>query len=115
MKVAVIGSRCADVEPNRILQELPEECTCIISGGARGVDAAASRCAREYGFRLEEISPDYDTYGRQAPLVRNKEIVRRADYVLAFWDYRSSGTRNTILECLKQRKRFKIILVTKSV
>ncbi len=115
MKVAVIGSRGADVKPGRIRKELPEECSCIISGGARGVDAAAARCAKEYGLRLEEILPDYVAYGRQAPLVRNKEIVRRADYVLAFWDYRSPGTRNTILECLKQRKRFKIILVTESV
>ena len=111
MIVAVVGSRKAQVSPERIFQALPEGCNCIVTGGAKGVDTAAAQCARQHGLHLIEILPDYARYGRTAPIIRNKRIVRRADYLLAFWDYRAPGTRSAILECLKQRKRFQIIVV----
>ena len=46
MIVAVVGSRKAQVSPERIFQALPEGCSCIVTGGAKGVDTAAAQCAR---------------------------------------------------------------------
>ncbi|MCL2069023.1 MAG: DUF2493 domain-containing protein [Oscillospiraceae bacterium] len=102
MKVAVIGSRNAEnFDMNRIGEYLPEDCTLIISGGAPGVDTAAERYAHEHGIAFHKILPDYDSHGRRAPIVRDTQIVRESQLVLAFWDFRSRGTSFTISECIR--------------
>ena len=100
MKVAVIGSRNLKVDD--LGKYLPEGVTEIVSGGARGVDT----CAREYalanGIKLTEFLPEYDKYGRGAPLRRNITIIEYADLVLAFWDGSSRGTKYVIDNCKKR-------------
>ena len=100
MKVAVIGSRNLKVDD--LGKYLPEGVTEIVSGGARGVDT----CAREYalanGIKLTEFLPEYDKYGRGAPLRRNITIIEYADLVLAFWDGSSHGTKYVIDNCKKR-------------
>ena len=93
MRVAIIGSRTLSPA---VEDYLPPDTTLIVTGGARGVDAAAERCARKRGIALLVLTPDYARYGRRAPLVRNEAVVRAADWVLAFWDGRSQGTAYTI-------------------
>lgn len=106
MLVAVIGSRNAPANAvELIIKELPPYATGIVSGGAQGIDTAAKEAAVRLGLPLIEILPDYETYGKRAPLVRNDAIIDRADMVLAFWDGRSTGTRYVIGECLKHGKR----------
>ncbi len=106
MRVAIIGSRelNIDIRP-AILEHLPASTSEIVSGGAVGVDAVAKEVARELGIPFTEFLPDYDTYGKRAPLVRNDRIVEYADMVLGFWDGRSRGTQYVIGECLKRGKR----------
>ena len=94
MKLAIIGSRNADV-PN-LETYLPEGVTEIVSGGARGVDTIAATYAKENGITLTEFLPDYQRYKRGAPLKRNEQIAEYADRVLAFWDGTSRGTLYTI-------------------
>ncbi len=94
MKIAIIGSRTLSV--NNLGDFIPEECSEIVSGGARGIDSSAAAYARANGLRLTEFLPDYDRYGRGAPLVRNRLIVEYADAVYAFWDGKSRGTKFTI-------------------
>jgi predicted RecB family endonuclease len=77
MKVAVIGSRGLWV-PN-LADYLPADVTEIVSGGARGVDSAAAAFAREHGLKLTEFLPDYASFGRRAPLVRNITIIDYSD------------------------------------
>lgn len=112
MKVAIIGSRDACENAfNMILEQIPVGCSEIISGGARGVDFLAKRAAKELGLKFTCCRPNYKKYGRIAPLVRNNEIVEKADYVLAFWDGCSKGTRHAIICCIKRRKPFRIFLL----
>lgn len=100
MKVAVIGSRNLKVDD--LGKYLPDGVTEIVSGGARGVDT----CAREYALanriKLTEFLPEYDKYGRGAPLRRNITIIEYADLVLAFWDGSSHGTKYVIDNCKKR-------------
>ena len=110
MRVAVIGSReCGDLSVEEILARLPEGCTEIVSGGAIGVDRLAREAARRSGIPLREFLPDYQTFGRQAPLIRDQEIAAYADEILAFWDFRSRGTRYTILQALSKDKPVTIV------
>lgn len=97
MKVAVIGSR--DLYVADIGSHLPAGCTEIVSGGARGVDTCAARYARDLGLKLTVFLPDYESYGKRAPLIRNREIVNYADRVVAFWNGTSHGTQYVINYC----------------
>lgn len=100
MKVAVIGSR--DLHVNDLALYLPENTTEIVSGGARGIDSDARAYAQQNGIRLTEFLPDYQQFGRGAPLKRNLQIIEYADLVLAFWDGQSRGTKYVIDHCRKQ-------------
>ena len=100
MKVAVIGSRGLQV--NHLEDYLPEDTTEIVSGGARGIDTCAKNYALQHGLKLTEFLPEYDKYGRGAPLRRNISIIGHADLVLAFWDGKSRGTKYVIDNCKKQ-------------
>ena len=112
MKVAITGSRslCADFL-STMLENIPIGCSEIISGGAAGADALAAACAEKLGVPLIVIAPDYEKSGRAAPLIRNAEIVEKADYVLVFWDGKSKGSRNVIMSCLKTLKPVKVVPV----
>ena len=108
MKVAVIGSRNLTVED--LGQYLPEETTEIVSGGAKGVDTCAREYARANRLKLTEFLPEYNRYGRGAPLKRNLQIIDYADCVLAFWDGKSSGTKFVIEHCKVQGKPVHVFL-----
>lgn len=97
MRVAIIGSR--NLEVRNLKNYLPRETSVIVSGGARGVDSSARSFATERGIPLMEFLPDYERYGRAAPIRRNIEIIESADLVLAFWDGWSRGTAFVIKEC----------------
>ena len=93
MKTAIIGSRNLEVE---IENYLPSNISLIVSGGARGIDTLAERYADKNGIPKQIFLPDYERYGKIAPLVRNRLIVDNSDSIIAFWDGVSRGTKFTI-------------------
>ena len=107
MRIAVIGSRTINVSD---IGKYIENCDEIVSGGAKGVDSSAAEYAKKAGLKLTVFLPDYSKYGRGAPIVRNKEIVDYADFILAFWDGESKGTHSVIRYAEKTGKPYKIIL-----
>lgn len=114
MRVAVIGSRDASPDAYElIIKNLPHGCSEIVSGGASGIDLLAKKAAKQLGIKYTCLRPNYSRYGRAAPLIRNSEIVDRADCVLAFWDGYSKGTRHALTCCIKRRKPFRIFLLNK--
>ncbi len=108
MKVAVVGSRGLKIEDFGAY--LPKECDEIVSGGAAGVDSCAAAYARAAGITLTEFLPEYEKYGRAAPIVRNKQIVEYADEVIAFWDGGSKGTKWVIDHCARTGKTCRVIV-----
>ena len=75
----------------------------FVSGGARGVDKFAERLARARGMDVRVIQPDWDTHGKRAGYLRNREIVEACQWVVAFWDGESKGTKHTIDLALKAK------------
>ena len=70
--------------------------TMIISGGARGADKMAAEYAVKNGIPYKEFPADWNRHGKSAGYIRNKEIVKNADEVIAFWNGNSKGTAHTI-------------------
>lgn len=109
-RVAIIGSRCCtpiDMEPY-----LPFAPDIIVSGGARGIDTYAKEFALRSDIPIVEYMPDYRRYGRKAPLIRNIQIVDNCDFLLAFWNGISRGTRFTIDYAIKRGVPFKVVRIT---
>ena len=93
MKIAIIGSRSiTDADIGKYVSAGDE----IVSGGAAGIDTLAAEYAKRNGLKLTVFLPEYEKYGRAAPIVRNKQIVDYADKVVAFWDGSSRGTLSVI-------------------
>ncbi len=84
-----------------------------MSGGAKGVDTSARKYAKEKGVKLTEYLPEYEKYGRSAPLKRNITIIEYADAVLAFWDGQSRGTKFVIDNCRKRNIPLKVYIKIK--
>lgn len=103
MKLAIVGSRICP--PIDIASHLPFVPEVIISGGATGVDTYARQFALENHIQLIEFLPEYEKYGRKAPILRNIQIVENCDYLLAFWDGKSPGTKFTIDYAIKHGKK----------
>lgn len=109
MKVAVVGSR--SITKIRLEDYLPSDTEEIVSGGARGVDACAANYARANGIPLREFLPEYELYGKAAPLIRNDLIVESADMVIAFWDGRSTGTQYVVRKCRQLGKPVRVFKI----
>ena len=107
MRIAIIGSRnVKSVNLGDFVSPLDE----IVSGGAKGVDSCAAEYARLHGLKLTEFLPQYELYGRGAPIVRNKQIVDYADKVIAFWDGSSKGTLSVIKYAEKTHKECVVVI-----
>lgn len=79
----------------QVLACLPPD-TVIIHGGARGVDMVADRAARKLGLAVEVFPAEWNKYGRAAGMIRNREMLKRADKLIAFWNGKSPGTRGAV-------------------
>ena len=76
--------------------ELEAYAVSVVSGMARGADALGAAVARDLGVQLYEFPADWNQYGKRAGFVRNEEMGRFADGLLAFWDGQSRGTKHMI-------------------
>ena len=109
MKLAIVGSRSlTNLMLDGYISENVDE---IVSGGAVGVDLCAAEYAKRKGIRITEFFPQYERYGRAAPIVRNKAIVDYADRILVFWNGRSKGTRSVIEYANKIGKPIEVVLL----
>ena len=109
MVLGIAGSRTLNIPlPDEIM---PQNIERIISGGAKGID----RCARDYSEKnhilIMDILPEYELYGRRAPLLRNDVIIRQSDMMYIFWDLKSRGTYYVIKKCIELNKPFRVFTV----
>lgn len=116
MKLAIVGSRTFDdfeLVARTIGTHFYYMINCvdmnkgqdaIISGGAKGADTLAKKYAEIHGLEYFEFLPDWESDGKAAGFIRNKQIVDACDMVLAFWDGKSKGTEHTIKLALQAKK-----------
>lgn len=96
--VVVTGGRTQTMgaERERVLEELLEELrpTEFRHGGCRGVDRGAGRVAKRLGIPVHVFEADWKRWGKAAGPMRNAEMVRGADVLLAYPGGR--GTANCV-------------------
>lgn len=106
MRVIVAGSRefsdykLLKRKLDRLFSKLDKKKLVILSGHAEGADRLGERWASENYVTYEIHRPDYDKYpGGSAPIVRNAEMVKAADCLVAFWlGDGSKGTADVIMK-----------------
>jgi hypothetical protein len=97
----------------------------VISGGAAGADSLGARWVEEHNkegkegwyyltydfapIKLTVFKPDWAKYGKRAGFLRNEDIVKAADMVLAFWNGSSKGTANSLAIAKRLKKPTMII------
>ena len=116
MKVIVAGGR--DFRDWDLLSAtLDEEKDLIdevVCGEAKGADLAGKHWAELNDIPVTSFCADWSTYGKSAGPIRNKEMANYADYLIAFWDGKSRGTKNMIEEMRHAGKHGKVILYEKN-
>jgi predicted Rossmann fold nucleotide-binding protein DprA/Smf involved in DNA uptake len=112
LKVAIVGSRHFS-EPDRVadyVRSLPAKAS-ILTGSASGVDAAATKAAREKGIPVQVMPASFDEMadaGKAA--ARNQRLVDACDVLVAFWDGSSKGTRATVERALDSGKEVHVFV-----
>jgi len=68
----------------------------VVHGDAAGADRLLAAHLNQAGWRVEPMRARWDVHGRRAGVLRNVQLLSRADALLAVWDGRSPGTRHTL-------------------
>jgi len=72
------------------------EITRVVSGTARGVDQLGEKYAQLHNFPVDKYPADWNTHGKRAGYLRNKQMADNADALIAIWDGVSKGTKHMI-------------------
>jgi predicted Rossmann fold nucleotide-binding protein DprA/Smf involved in DNA uptake len=126
MIYAVIGSR--SFNNYKLLKETLDKHNDIgeiVSGGAVGSDSLAEKYAKENKIPFKVFKPNwqdfsepcviktnqYGDFNALAGLKRNQLIIDYCDKVIAFWDGKSRGSKDSINKAQQQGKQVIIIKV----
>lgn len=109
MKLLIVGSR--SISDFDLSVHIPLNADLIISGGAEGVDSLAEDYADKHKISKLILRPQYDLYGKAAPIKRNQKMVEIAYSVLVVWDGNSRGTMSTIRYAKKMQKELTVIQI----
>jgi hypothetical protein len=103
MKVIIAGSRTI-TNPYVVGSAVAAsgfEITEVVSGGARGIDWLGELWAKLSAKPCTVFPADWETHGKRAGVIRNKQMADYADALIAIWDGKSPGTKNMIEEAKK--------------
>lgn len=104
MKVIVAGGRDftdssrMDTELKNLVLNgtLPDDVE-LVCGMARGADITASHLWYfVYKNPIHNFPAEWDKHGKAAGYIRNTEMAEFADFLVAFWDGTSRGTKHMI-------------------
>jgi hypothetical protein len=103
-KVAIVGSRSFNDSDllDSIMYSLADdyewdnENVTILCGGAKGADAEGKQFAERHGIAVDMFPANWDDFGKRAGYIRNMEMAKAAQFVVALWDGESKGTKHMI-------------------
>jgi hypothetical protein len=120
MKIGIIGSRKRNTEEDlknttdafhKLRKEYPDA-TIVSGGNTRGGDHFAEIIACLEKIPIKIFYADWEQYGRAAGFVRNTDIAKESDILIAcIHESRTGGTEDTIKKFKIFHPEGKIILV----
>lgn len=84
-----------------LLRNVTDEIT-VVCGKARGADTLGEEYGRSRGYCIAEYPAEWYKYGKRAGYLRNEQMAKNADALVAFWDGQSKGTKHMIDYAIKQ-------------
>lgn len=118
MKLIIAGGR--NIRNHQLMNEamdyLPSSfdysITEVVSGCAAGADQLGEDFARDVlEVPITRFSPDWQTHGKKAGILRNQQMADYADVALVLWDGHSKGSLNMIQEMQKRSKPVYVFVV----
>lgn len=118
MVVGIVGARRRDTERDYAATLVAFEAVSrgetvtIVSGGCpKGGDRFAERIAKERGIPIRIYRANWDLHGRSAGFIRNTDIAREADVLIAcVAPDRRGGTEDTIRK-FRRAGKSRLVLV----
>jgi hypothetical protein len=106
MRTIIAGGRDYFLNDNDVskLDSLKDKISLVISGGARGVDSCGEKWAKDNNIPIEIYPADWNTHGKSAGYIRNKQMAEVADCCILF-----KGGRGTEM-MFKLAKEYKLEL-----
>lgn len=80
------------------MSDFGEEVTEVVSGCASGADKLGEQWAQMRRIPVKRFRADWDTHGKAAGPIRNRQMADYAEALVAIWDGESRGTANMIDE-----------------
>lgn len=108
MKIIIAGSR--NINSYKLLERVIEnsdfknKITEIISGCAGGIDSLAILWAKKNGVAVKRFPANWSKYRKSAGIIRNREMAKYGEGLIAIWDGKSKGTKNMIENMRKIKK-----------
>lgn len=87
MKTIIAGGRATTLEDSgiRLLDEVAAPfISQLVSGNASGIDREAETWAKARGFEITRFPADWGKHGKAAGPIRNREMAKFADALIAF-------------------------------
>lgn len=118
MKIIIAG--CRDFNNYVLLKSKLDfyfknvEVTEIVSGACSGADKLGERYALEHNITVRRFPADW-SLGRKAGPLRNEEMAKYADALVAFWDGESRGTKDMINRAKLYGLKVRIVDIRKEV
>jgi ABC-type enterochelin transport system substrate-binding protein len=112
MKVIIAGGR--DFDNYEYLKEICDKILInqneieIVSGCANGADKLGEKYANEKRYIIKQFPADWNKYGKSAGYIRNEEMAKYSDALIAFWNKKSKGTMNMINIANKYQLKVKV-------
>jgi len=98
MRLIIAGSRHLTLDVEGIQAFINylgiTDITEVVCGMAPGIDAAGKLWAESNNIPVEPFPAEWETYGKAAGHIRNKQMADYGDELLVIWNGKSPGSRN---------------------
>lgn len=117
-RVIIAGGRdFADYEllsktMDEYLPEITDDIS-IVCGQACGADTLGEQYAKEHGYNVQYFPVEWKQYCKAAGYIRNTEMAKNADALVAFWDGASLGTKHMIATAERLHLDVKVVTYRK--
>lgn len=117
IRIIVAGTRTFDdylllkEKLDQLTKYLTNKDFIILSGNAQGADRLGELWATRNFVTYQVYRPDYQKYKPKiAPIMRNQEMVDNADILVAFWNGKSTGTKDIIERAVNESLQRVIVI-----